>query len=245
MYYKTGVDISNAKQMWNFLKGHYQYYTMNSWNGLKSIANNVKVYNLKLDGDYSTALSFLFDESDVGGLNWQIREFVECFEAEHPGTIIFHNGRSGGYLVLGNRDNNKSILPDYVEDYDTYEDFKSEIKEFYHDSVKDYLYELRHYTKLVQDFDKLCDQLRDLVNEYSKMCYEDLVLVEKVALFNDLYDEDLESLGYSRLEVKNNLVDVSEICQLSCLKEALLRLFNDSNNYEAVIEDDLLRVKEA
>ena len=31
MFYKTGVDITNEKQMFNFLKGHTTYYTANSW----------------------------------------------------------------------------------------------------------------------------------------------------------------------------------------------------------------------
>ena len=33
MFYKKYVDISNVKSMWNFLHDHYQYFTMNSWNG--------------------------------------------------------------------------------------------------------------------------------------------------------------------------------------------------------------------
>ena len=48
MFYQKGVDISNTKSMFNFLNNHFTYDTMNSWNGLKSIANNVKVYNLNL-----------------------------------------------------------------------------------------------------------------------------------------------------------------------------------------------------
>ena len=32
MFYKTGVDITNDKQMFNFLKDHFTYPTMNSWN---------------------------------------------------------------------------------------------------------------------------------------------------------------------------------------------------------------------
>ena len=50
MFYKTGVDITNDKQMFNFLKNHFEYYTCNSWNGLRSVANNVKLYNLDLSG---------------------------------------------------------------------------------------------------------------------------------------------------------------------------------------------------
>ena len=63
MFYKKGIDITNAKQMFKFLRGHYMYDTMNSWNGLKSIANNVKIYNLKLDGDAWNALRYLEDDN--------------------------------------------------------------------------------------------------------------------------------------------------------------------------------------
>ena len=30
MFYKTGVDITNDRQMFEFLKGHFEYPTMNS-----------------------------------------------------------------------------------------------------------------------------------------------------------------------------------------------------------------------
>ena len=32
---------------------------------------------------------------------------------------------------------------------------------------------LREYTKLVRDFDRLCDDIRLVVNEYSKLNFED------------------------------------------------------------------------
>ena len=43
MFYKTGVDITNDRQMFEFLKGHFEYHTMSSWNRLYSIANDVKM----------------------------------------------------------------------------------------------------------------------------------------------------------------------------------------------------------
>ena len=61
LFQKTGVDICSAKSMFNFINEHYQYYTLNSWNNLKSIANNVKLYNLELEGDWGTACSYLFE----------------------------------------------------------------------------------------------------------------------------------------------------------------------------------------
>lgn len=243
MFYKTGVDITNAKQMWNFLHDHYQYYTMSSWNGCKSIANNVKVYNLKLDGDYCTALSFLHDECDVGCLQVMIKEMCEDFEAENPGYEVYFNGRSGGYLVLSEKGCVRSILPSIVADYDTYEDFKTDCRG-YGECVKDYIYKLREITKLVQDFDKLCDNLRDLVNEYSKKSYKDIVLADMIERFNDAYYDDLEYLGFSELTVYDDgSVDVSEIAQLECLKEALLRLFSNNGNI-VEIKNGWLRIKE-
>ena len=38
--------------------------------------------------------------------------------------------------------------------------------------MKDMIPELREYTKLIRDFDKLCDDLRELVNDYSKLDYK-------------------------------------------------------------------------
>ena len=173
MFYKKGIDITNAKSMFNFINEHYTYYTLSSWNGLSSIANNVKVYNLKLEGDWDVALSYLFDENDIGDLQFEINMMIREWEDDHQGYLIGFNGRSGGYLVMYNKDNNRSIVPDCLLGYDTYEEWKQSIKEsWYHECVKDYLPTLRETTKLIQDFDKLCDKIRELVNVYSKMDYE-------------------------------------------------------------------------
>ena len=178
LFQKAGVDICSAKSMFNFINEHYQYYTLNSWNNLKSIANNVKLYNLKLDGDWGTACSYLFDEYDIGSLQEEISDMIRDWEDEHPGYGLGFNGRSGGYLVIYNHDkkngtvNFRSILPEWLTGFDTYEEWKDYILGYYAYSVKDMIPELREYTKLIRDFDKLCDDLRDLVNEYSKLDYE-------------------------------------------------------------------------
>lgn len=171
MFYKKGIDITNAKQMFNFLRSHYMYDTMNSWNRLKSIANNVKLYNLELEGDWDNALSFLYDNEGDNELVFLINDTIENWEDEHPNYKVGFNGRSSGYLVLYNKDNNRNILPDEIVDFDTYEEFKEYIKDYW-GGVKYFINDLRYYTKLVQDFDKLCDELRNIVNEYSKLDYE-------------------------------------------------------------------------
>lgn len=177
LFQKTGVDICNPKSMFEFINNHFTYYTLNSWNGLQSIANNMKLYNLGLEGDWTTVLDYLYDEEDIGGIGFQIRDLVDEWEANHPGYSLGWNGRSGGYLVIYNHDrrngtvNFRNILPEDLTGYDNYEDFKEMIKEWYGWNVKDMIPELREYTKLIQDFDKLCEDLRDLANEYSKLNY--------------------------------------------------------------------------
>lgn len=178
MFYKTGVDICNPKSMFEFINKHFTYWTMNSWNRLESIANNVKLYNLNLDGDWGTVLNYLTDENDIGDLQFEISMRIKDWERDHPDYTLGFNGRSGGYLVIYNKErdnrvNFRHILPESLVGYDSYEDWKRDLKEsYYHENIKDYLPTLREYTKLIQDFDKFCDDLRDLVNEYSKMDYD-------------------------------------------------------------------------
>ena len=163
LFYKTGVDIASTKSMYNFLKNHFQYFTMNSWNGLKSIANNVKLYNLGLGGDYDKLLDYIFTEDDndlIDALNFVVEEFEE----NHKGYKVGFNGNSCGYLVLYNDHNMRSILPDYF-DHDSYEDWLEELKD-YDENVNWYKDDLRSLTKLVRDFDLLCDELRDICNNY-------------------------------------------------------------------------------
>lgn len=219
MFYVKGIDITNDKQMFNFLKNHYQYYTMNSWNGLKSIANNVKLYRLELSGDWVTALNFL-----NSGSYDDINSMIDDWQYEHPGYVAGFNGSSGGYLVLYNSDNNKTILPDEVDYNDTYEGYKEMCREYF-GSVKAARYKLVEAVKLVQDFDRLCDQLKDYCDYLSKLNFATEEMKKTVDLFNEQYYDDLAYLGFSELVCNDNgCVDGSEICQLDSLKEAFLRL---------------------
>lgn len=223
MFYVKGIDITNDKQMFNFLKEHRQYYTLNSWNGLKSVANNVKVYNLNLSGDCYNALTFLQDDD-----YFTVNMMIEDWEVEHRGYKVGFNGRSGGYLVLYNADNNKTVLPDEVDYNDTYESYKEMCREYF-GSVKAARYKLVEIVKVVQDFDKLCDQLRDYVDELSTQDFAARALERTVDLFNETYYDDLSYLGYSELIVEDGKVNVSEIKQLDCLYEAFCRLANKSD----------------
>jgi hypothetical protein len=219
MFYKTGVDITNDKQMFNFLKNHFEYWTMNSWNRLESIANNVKLYNLDLSGDWGTAYDLLAS-GEYETINYMIAEW----QLRHRGYEVQFNGCSGGYLVLTYNGMNHHILPDEIVDNDTYEDYKTYCRD-YIGSVKQNRKVLVEYTKLVQDFDKLCDELRDYCDELSRQTFEIITMFQSVEQFNEEYAEDLEYLEFDYLRMSDDgTVDVSEIANLRCLLEAFMRI---------------------
>ncbi len=75
-----------------------RYYTMNSWNLSKSLAYNLKVYNVidqKLQSKVYDLLSV--DEVYQDYINPLIYEFDRKYNYEWQAKF---NGRSGGYLVL-------------------------------------------------------------------------------------------------------------------------------------------------
>ena len=235
MFYVKGVDICSTKSMWNFLKNHFTCYTMNSCNRSESIANNVKLYNLKLEGDWAVVMKYLFDETDAGLLQTYIDDEIREFEEEYPWARVFFNGRSGGYLVLGTKNNNGSVLPDCVADYDTYDEFKEDIKEWSGARVSDFNRELRDTVTVVREFDKLCDRLRDIVNEYSKRSFDVDKLEQAVERFDDEYFSDLSKLGLAGPCMEDDRVRLNDIayynafmqCFIKCLGEDYRRVSTD------------------
>lgn len=219
MFYKTGVDITNDKQMFNFLKNHFEYWTMNSWNRLSSVANKVKLYDLDLAGDWSVALSLL-EAGEYDTISMMIMDW----EREHHGYEAQFNGRNGGYLVLTRKDCCLPVLPDDITCCDTYEEYKEYCRD-YIGTVRMNRQTLVHYTKLVQSFDKLCDQLRDFCNELSKQSFEIVEMQRAVDEFNEDYYGDLEYLEFQPLRCdEQGIVDLSELINLQSLTEAFLRI---------------------
>ncbi len=218
MFYKTGVDITKDKSMFNFIAEHPTYFTMNSWNRTRSIAHNVKLYNLGLEGDWATALAHL-ESGEYDTIHWMI----EDWEREHPLYKVGFNGRSNGYLVLYAKESCRSAFP-VVLDYETYEDYKADMREFY-GSVKANRTELVEFVKIVRDFDRLCDEIREFVNDLSKLSYELEEMQKIVETFNSDYSSDLEHLGFKELEMnETGEVDIAEIYTLQCLAEAFQKL---------------------
>ena len=223
MFYKKGLDISNTKEMYEFLKGHYTYHTMNSWNGLKSIANNVKIYNLDLEGDCWNALRYLEDDE-----YFNVNMMIEDWENEHEGYSVGFNGRSGGYLVLYSEHHNRNILPDYINDTEDYEDFKNYIKDYW-GGVKYIKSDLREYVELVRDFDKLCDSIREYVNSLSLRSFTDDKI--EVLLDDFVYDykDDMNYMGVEYpevLESNNDLITIKIDPKMKELRSLMDCFFN-------------------
>ena len=220
------VNRNNDREMFEFLKNHFTYDTMNSWNGLRSIANNVKVYNLGLEGDGWKALD-IARQDDYDEINWMIRDW----EREHKYEVGF-NGRSGGYLVLYNWDpetkqgNNCNVLPSCITDNDTYEEYKDWCKD-YEGSVKNNRYVLKEYVELVCSFDQLCDDLRDVMNAYSKTDIVRTTTENVVNIFNDDYYNELKDLNINDLEIEDeNKIDITGIKKYNSLMEAFRKVVN-------------------
>jgi len=88
----------NRKKAIAFLKDHFRYFTMNSWNRRTSYASNVKLYNLNIPKDFDDIVYEVISGADVYDcLNWIISDFEKRHEERY--TIGF-NGRSSGYMVL-------------------------------------------------------------------------------------------------------------------------------------------------
>jgi hypothetical protein len=220
---------------------------MNSWNRSKSIAHNVKLYNLKLEGDWTVAMKYLFDETDAGFLQMYIEDEIKNFEEEYPYYKVCFNGRSGGYLVLYNADNHNSVLPDFVDNYDDYEDFKADVKDSWcGDKVSDYRYELRQIVEVVRAFDKLCDRLRDLVNEYSKRSFDVDKLEQAVERFEDEYFSDLSKLGLAGPCMEGVRVRLNDIAYYNAFMQCFIKCLGEDYNRIATDSDDkYLWLKEA
>lgn len=237
----TGVDISSPKSMFCFINDHFRYDTMNSWNNLESIANCVKVHKLGLKSDPWVALKYLEAEE-----YFTVNDMIYEWQHSHPNYVVGFNGRSGGYLVLYNKDNMKSVVPEEIDGYETYQDWKDDLSHYGY-RVKDFMQTLRETTKLIQDFDKLCDELRAYVEILGEGKFEIDQMENDVTTFNDLYADDLEKLGYAPLEMDaDGKVDITEIKQLTCLLEAFTDIANchKDQGYYCKIEGNLAYLTE-
>lgn len=145
----------DIEEMRSFLRDHFRYPTMNSWNDSTSYAHNVKLHALNL----SPALrNVAYDLIDTVEFQEAMRELLDDFSAYHGYEYqAGFNGRSGGYLVLyqGGQKADGTVFTWSGRPMDQREDFSSWDED-----------DLRKRVEIVQSFDKLRDDLRTLLVEY-------------------------------------------------------------------------------
>ena len=74
-----------------------KYWTMNSWNGSKSLAYNMKIYNI-FPIKYR---HFIYDLMDKPDAYFTVNSLISAFEHKYNYKWqAGFNGHSGGYLVL-------------------------------------------------------------------------------------------------------------------------------------------------
>ena len=206
MFYKE-VNIKKRGEMIAFLKNHFRYHTMNSWNRSTSYANNIKLYNIDkpadIDSDIWWEMLVIADWHEK--LNDLLEDFGRKYNWLWQAGI---NGRSGGYVVLYQGGIKPSGYKSYCthcgqKNYQAVSDEekgvcgKCDAKERVNfkqthmqvftwpgkdvDMYKDFegwtLSEIRERVELVQDFDRLCDCV---VAEYVDTCQKYRIAEEEI-----------------------------------------------------------------
>jgi hypothetical protein len=206
MYYKE-VDKRYKESMIKYLRKHFRYNTLNSWNKSTSYANNIKLYNIdKPDSvDDETWWEMLQLTEWQEKLSDLLEDFGRRYDWQWQAGI---NGRSGGYVVLYKG----CIKPSGYKSYCThcgqknYEavaegqkgtcgrceakarvNFKQTHMQIFtwpgqsvdmHENFEDMtLSEIRERVELVQDFDRLCDSI---VRAYLEICTNYRITEEEI-----------------------------------------------------------------
>lgn len=154
-WYYSKVDTSDRKAMIDYLNNHFRYHTMNSWNQSTSYANRVKIYDLGIPEDIKDkAWSFVLGEFECPDWDYFLEDTFFTFMKE-TGFAAGINGRNGGYIVLYDTgvDNTGKTVVYPGRSIDMYANF-DDGDEWDMDS-------LCSRVKLIQAFDKMCDELRE------------------------------------------------------------------------------------
>lgn len=97
--FEKPIDTKNRKAMIAFLKQHFRYATMHSWNRATSYANCIKLHRLQKPRDVKDSTWWeMFSLPEWGEvIRDLLDDFARKYDYQWQAGI---NGRSGGYLVL-------------------------------------------------------------------------------------------------------------------------------------------------
>lgn len=143
------MKTKNTKQaMIEFLKNHFRYHTMNSWNQSTSYAAKVKIYDFVPHELQDKAYQLL----DSPIIMEQIGDIVDTWsdEQDYRYQAVF-NGRSSGYIVMicGGKYENGQVYAQPGKSIDMREDFSEWSKD-----------ELRVRVELVESFDEMVEDCK-------------------------------------------------------------------------------------
>jgi len=204
MFYQK-VDLRSRSDMIDFLTNHYRYNTMNSWNQSTSYANKMKIHSVIPSEFSDKAFELFETEDFYFEINDLIHffdeshnyEFQAGFNGRSAGYLVLYTGSREPKVIFDfdNKPKNE-IEPDdrdYADNYGwrSYKECKKQglyKKTIYKigcwpgksiDQSEDFEdwdnYSLKKRVKLIQDFDRLCD---DIVNSTIELCKNAEVIEE-------------------------------------------------------------------
>ena len=96
--FSESVDLRSRKEMTDYLRNHFRYPTMNSWNQATSYACNLKIHKLGLTSEIESKLYDMLDTQEFFALR---ETLIAQFNEDHDFRWqAGFNGRNCGYLVL-------------------------------------------------------------------------------------------------------------------------------------------------
>lgn len=167
LYFK-GLKEKTISSKFQYIKEHFTYYIINSWNGLKTVGNNVKIWNLQLTDKQRDRFFEIIDiDNDYiyDNLGFNLQEFEDLTNME-----VCFNGRCGGYLIISPKfetySKTMSIMDMFFSDdiyqFKDYAEFKKDSLdiEYLENDMKMLDEKIEDCYYLIKAFDKLCDILR-------------------------------------------------------------------------------------
>lgn len=187
---KTHSKMSLQDKL-NYINKHFYYFTMNSWNRTKTLANNVKIYNLPLTTEQKNKFYEIAEDENLSQeLYNNINYLLYDFEAQNPGLEVYFNGRSGGYIVIKNKGNNENIIDENITDSANKQDLINYFKNVCGWSFKDSQAEAK---RIIEEnfetcilFDNLCDEI---LQEFKHILNNSQIEEEEI-----LYTKKIKSL---------------------------------------------------
>jgi len=206
MFYEE-VDKRHRETMTDFLIKHFRYHTMNSWNRSTSYANCIKLHQIDKPDDINSdtwweMLWITEWQEKLSGLledfsrkyNWQWQAGIN---GRSDGYVVLYRGgiKPSGYRSYCTHcgQKNYQVVPEDEIGICSRCDVKARVNfeqtdmqvftwpgknvDMYEDFEGWTLSELRERVELVQEFDKLCD---DIVAEYYHTCRNYRITEEEI-----------------------------------------------------------------